>query len=283
MTSQIKTALLLGLLTAVVLLIGQAAGGRSGLVIGFVIALAMNLGSYWYSDKIVLAMYKARELSRGDAPGLHAMVEELAANAGIPKPKIYIVPQEAPNAFATGRNPQNAAVAVTEGIMRLLSPEELRGVLAHELGHITNRDILIQTVAAVLAGVIMVVSNIIKWGALFGGLSRDSEEGGSPWAALALAIFAPMAAMLIQMAISRSREYLADETGARISGQPMALAGALNKLDSYSRQIPMQANPATENMFIVNPFSGQSVARWFSTHPPISDRIERLRRMAGRA
>jgi len=282
MTSQLKTALLLGLLTAVVMLIGQAAGGRGGLILGFVFALAMNLGSYWYSDKIVLSMYRARELSPADAPALHTMVEELAANAGIPKPKIYIVPQESPNAFATGRNPQNAAVAVTEGIMHLLSPEELRGVLAHELGHITNRDILIQTIAAVLAGVIMVVSSIIKWGALFGGLSGNDEEGGSPLAALALAIFAPIAAMLIQMAISRSREYLADETGARISGQPLALAGALNKLDSYSRQIPMQASPTTENMFIVNPFSGQNLARWFSTHPPIPDRIERLRRMAGK-
>jgi heat shock protein HtpX len=282
MTSQLKTALLLGLLTAVVLLLGRALGGGTGLVIGFIIALFMNVGSYWYSDKIVLSMYKARELSPADAPGLHAMVEELATNAGIPKPKLYVVPQQAPNAFATGRNPQNAAVAVTEGIMRLLSPEELRGVLAHELGHVTNRDILIQTIAAVMAGVIMVVSNIIQWSAIFGGLGGDDEDGGNPLAAIALAIFAPLAASLIQMAISRSREYLADETGARISGQPMALAGALNKLDAYSRQIPMQSNPATENMFIVNPFSGQNMARWFSTHPPIPERIERLRQMASR-
>jgi len=283
MTSQLKTALLLGLLTALVLFIGQAMGGRGGLYIAFIFALVMNVGSYWFSDRIVLAMYRARELAPQDSPGLHAMVGELAHNAGIPKPKIYLIPQEAPNAFATGRNPEHGVVAVTAGIMRLLTPEELRGVLAHELGHVKNRDILVQTVAAVLGGVVMMLANMLQWAAIFGG-SRNSEEGGSnPFAAIALAILAPIAAMLIQMAISRSREYLADATGARISGQPLALASALSKIEGYAKQIPMQgANPATENMFIVSPFSAGAAANWFSTHPPTAERIRRLREMAGR-
>ena len=283
MTSQIKTALLLGLMTALILFIGGAMGGRTGLFIAFGFALLMNLGSYWYSDKVVLAMYKAQELAPEDSPMLHKMVDELARNAGIPKPRIYLIPNDAPNAFATGRNPEHAVVAVTSGIMHLLEPEELRGVLAHEIGHVKNRDILISTVAAVMASVIMMLANFLQWAAIFGGIGGDDDEGGNPLAAIVLAIIAPFAAMLIQMAISRSREYLADETGARISGQPLALASALNKLDQYSQRIPMKANPATENMFIVNPFSGRSAAKWFSTHPPIPERIERLRRMsAGR-
>ncbi len=283
MTSQLKTALLLGVLTAMILLIGQAMGGRGGLYVAFILALLMNVGSYWFSDRIVLAMYKAREVAPHDAPGLHAMVDELCRNAGLPKPRLYIVPQEAPNAFATGRDPEHAAVAVTEGLLRALSPEELRGVLAHELGHVKNRDILIQTVAAVLASVIMTLSNMIQWAAIFGmGRGSDREGGSNPLAAIALAVIAPFAAMLVQMAISRSREYLADATAARMSGQPLALASALGKLDSYSRQVPLRANPSTENMFIVSPFSGANLGRWFSTHPPIPERIARLRAMAGR-
>lgn len=284
MSSQIKTALLLGLLTALILIVGQAMGGRQGLFIAFFLAVVMNLGSYWFSDKIVLSMYGAQELSPADAPGLHAMVEELAHNAGVPKPRVMIVPQEAPNAFATGRNPEHGVVCVTQGIMRLLSPEELRGVLAHEMGHIKNRDILVQSIAAVLGGAVVMMANMLQWGAIFGlGRSSDEEGGGSGvFGALLMAILAPIAASLIQMAISRSREYLADATGARLSGTPLALAGALGKLDDYSRRIPMNANPATENMFIVNPFAGMSMASLFSTHPPTEDRIRRLREMAGR-
>ncbi|EHJ48793.1 peptidase M48 Ste24p [Solidesulfovibrio carbinoliphilus subsp. oakridgensis] len=284
MSSQIKTALLLGLLTALIMIVGQALGGRSGLVIAFGLAIVMNLGSYWFSDKIVLAMYGARELSPADAPGIHTMVEELARNGGLPKPRIMIIAQESPNAFATGRNPDHAVVAVTQGLLRLLSPDEVRGVLAHELGHIKNRDILIQSVAAVLGGAIVMMANMFQFAAIFGGSRSSDEEGGGPGllGGLAMAILAPIAASLIQMAISRSREFLADATGARLSGTPLALAGALGKLDSYAHQIPMQANPATENMFIVNPFGGLSMASLFSTHPPTEERIRRLRDMAGR-
>jgi heat shock protein HtpX len=284
MSSQIKTALLLGLLTVLIMIVGQAMGGRNGLVFAFFLAVAMNFGSYWFSDKIVLAMYGARELAPADAPGLHTMVEELARNGGIPKPRIMIVPQEAPNAFATGRNPEHGVVAVTEGILRLLSPEELRGVLSHELGHIKNRDILVQSIAAVLGGAVMMMANMLQWGAIFGVGRNDNEEGGGSGllGGLLMAILAPIAATLIQMAISRSREFLADATGAELSGTPLALAGALGKLETYARQIPMQANPATENMFIVNPFAGMSMTSLFSTHPPTEERIRRLREMAGR-
>ncbi|EGJ49203.1 zinc metalloprotease HtpX [Desulfocurvibacter africanus] len=281
MSSQLKTGLLLGLLTAIVLLIGQAIGGRGGLMLAFLFAIVMNVGSYWFSDKIVLSMYRARELAPEDAPMLHAMVDELAAEARIPKPKLYVVPQESPNAFATGRNPENAAVAVTEGIMHLLSPEELRGVIAHELAHVKNRDILVQTVAAVLAGVIVMLANWVKWTAIFGFGRSDEEGGGNPLAALAMAIVAPIAATIIQFAISRSREYLADETGARISRSPLSLAGALEKLSRGSERVPLHGNQATENMFIVNPFSGRSMMSLFSTHPPIEERVARLRQMAG--
>ena len=281
MTSQIKTVLLLGLLSALILLIGGALGGRGGLMTALVFAVAMNVGSYWFSDRIVLSLYRAREVAPQDAPALHAMVEELARNAGIPKPRICVIPEEAPNAFATGRNPAHGVVCVTNGILRLLSPEELKGVLAHELGHIRNRDILIQSVAGVLASVIMFVSSMIKWGALF-GMGRDDREGGNPLAALLLAIVAPIAAMLIQMGISRSREYLADETGAHLAGNPLHLASALEKLAAYSGQAPMQAgNEATAHLFIVNPFSGRGMASLFSTHPPTEDRVRRLRAMAG--
>ena len=282
MTSQIKTALLLGLLTALLLLIGGAMGGRGGLIIALILALAMNVGSYWYSDRLVLSMYRARILGPGDAPGLHAMVRDLAANANIPMPRIALIPQEAPNAFATGRNPDNAVVAVTEGIMRLLTPEELKGVLAHEIGHIANRDILIQSVAGVLATVIMYVANMIQFAAIFGMGGRDDEEGGNPLAALALTFVAPIAASLIQMAISRSREYLADESGARFSGTPGQLASALTKISAYAQRAPMRGgNEATAHMFIINPFMG-GAAKWFSTHPPVEDRVRRLMAMEGR-
>ncbi|OEU69240.1 MAG: protease HtpX [Desulfovibrio sp. S3730MH75] len=279
MTSQIKTFFLLASLTAIILFLGGMMGGRTGLIIAFGLAMFMNVGSYWYSDKIVLKMYKARQLSRNDAPQVFEMVQELAANAGVPAPRLYVIDQDSPNAFATGRNPENAVVAVTSGIMRILTPEELRGVIAHEIGHIANRDILIQSVAAVLAGAIMMIASMLQWATIF-GFGSDDEDGPSPMAAIALAIIAPIAASVIQMAISRSREYLADSTGARISHDPKALASALYKLDATVRNIPMDANPATENMFIVNPFSGASMSKWFSTHPSTEERIARLMEMS---
>ena len=282
MTSQIKTVLLLALLSAIIIMLGGLMGGRTGVIFAFGLALLMNVGSYWYSDKIVLSMYRARELAPEEAPYLHKIVEELSRNAGIPKPRICVVPEEAPNAFATGRKPENAVVAVTDGIMRLLSPEELRGVLAHEIGHIVNRDILIQTIAGVMGSAIVTLANIFQFTAIFGG-NRDEEGGGTnPIAAIALALLAPMAAGLIQMAISRSREYLADDTGAALCGQPLALAGALNKLGMASGQIPMQeGNPSTEQMFIVTPmYAHGGMASLFSTHPPLEERIRRLREMA---
>jgi len=280
MNNQIKTGLLLGLLTGIILLFGRLLGGQTGLVIAFIFAVAMNVGSYWFSDRMVLSMYKAKKLEKNDAPGLHAIVEELAQRAGLPKPAVYMIPQDTPNAFATGRSPKNGVVAVTKGIMNLLSPEELKGVLAHEMGHIRNRDILIQTVAATLAGTIMFVANMVQWAAIF-GMGGDDDEGGNPVMALVLAIIAPIAAMLIQMGISRSREYLADRAGAELSGNPLYLASALEKLDYYAKGIPMRGgNPSSAHMFIVNPFSASSVGRLFSTHPPAEDRIKRLRQMA---
>jgi heat shock protein HtpX len=243
----------------------------------------MNLGSYWFSDKIVLSMYRAQPIDEQQAPGLYRTVRELAAEAQIPMPRIYMIPEQTPNAFATGRNPEHAVVAVTEGLWRLLTPEEIRGVLAHELGHVKNRDILVSSIAATLAGVVMFLANMARWGAIFGGGSRDNEEGGGGMVALlATSILAPIAAMLIQMAISRSREYLADETGARISHSPESLARALEKLEMASHRIPMEdARPATAHMFIVNPLTGKSLMNMFSTHPPIEERIRRLRSMRG--
>lgn len=284
MTSQIKTVLLLALLSGIIILLGGMMGGRTGVIIAFGLALVMNVGSYWYSDKIVLSMYHARELAPEEAPYLHQIVEDLARNAGIPKPRVCVVPEEAPNAFATGRDPQHAVVAVTEGLMRLLSPQELRGVVAHEVGHIANRDILIQTVAAVLASAVITLANIFQFTAIFGG-NRDGEGGGNPIGALVLALLAPIAAGLIQMAISRSREYLADDTGAELCGQPLALAGALAKLGAASGRIPMQeGKPTTADMFIVAPMfnMGGNMANLFSTHPPLEERIRRLQAMASR-
>ncbi|MGE4291569.1 MAG: zinc metalloprotease HtpX [Desulfovibrio sp.] len=280
MSSQIKTLVLLAALSAIILFLGAAMGGRAGLMFALVLALGMNFFSYWYSDKVVLRMYKAQMLEPHEAPELHAIVEDLARNAGIPKPRVALIPQEAPNAFATGRDPEHAVVAVTSGILRILKTDELRGVLAHEIGHVANRDILIQSVAAVLATAIMFVANMMRFAAFFGGGMRDNEGNSNPLAAILLSILAPVAAMLIQMAISRSREFLADATGARISGQPLSLASALAKLQRGAEQVPLQGNPATENMFIVNPLSGRGLSGLFSTHPPVEERIARLRELA---
>ncbi|MBI9081042.1 MAG: zinc metalloprotease HtpX [Pseudodesulfovibrio sp.] len=279
MTSQLKTIFLLGLLTGLLIFLGGVMGGAVGLVLAFGLAMVMNVASYWYSDRIVLRMYKAQELSPGDAPHIHSVIAEMSRSAGIPKPRIFLIPQDAPNAFATGRNPENAVVAVTRGIVSMLNPDELKGVLAHELGHIVNRDILIQTIAAVLAGAIVFIANILQWTAIF-GFGGDDDEGGNPLVALAMAFLAPVAAGLIQMAISRSREYLADATGARLAGNPLHLAGALAKLDAAAHLVPLKGSPATENMFIVNPFRGKGAMSLFATHPPMEDRIARLRAMA---
>jgi heat shock protein HtpX len=285
MDSRLRTTLLLALLTVLIIWIGGRFGGQSGMIIAFVFAAIMNFGSYWFSDKIVLAMYRAQPLDETQAPGLFRIVRELAAEAQIPVPRVYMIPDETPNAFATGRNPQNAAVAVTEGLWRLLTPDEIRGVLAHEIGHVMNRDILVSSIAATLAGVVMFLANMARWGAIFGGAGQsDEEEGGAGFLSLiVMSILAPIAAMLIQMAISRSREYLADETGARLSHHPESLARALEKLEMASQRIPMEnAQPATAHMFIVNPLSGRSFASLFSTHPPIEERIRRLRSMQPR-
>ena len=286
MSSRIRTTLLLALLTVLIVWMGGRFGGQNGMMIAFLFAVIMNFGSYWFSDKIVLAMYRAQPLNESQAPGLFLMVRELAAQAQIPMPRIYMLPEETPNAFATGRNPENAVVAVTEGLLRLLTPDEMRGVLAHELSHIKNRDILVSSIAATLAGVVMLLANMARWGAIFGGFGgRNDEEGGGGGilAFLVTAILAPIAAMLIQMAVSRSREYLADETGAGISHRPESLARALEKLELASQRIPMtDAQPATAHMFIVIPLTGRSLASLFSTHPPIEERIRRLRAMQPR-
>lgn len=279
MESKIKTTLLLAVLTGVVIWIGGMAGGRGGMVVAFLLAVVMNAGSYWFSDKIVLAMYHAQPVEEFQDPQLFSIVRELAAEAGLPMPRVYVIPQQTPNAFATGRNPEHAAVAVTEGILRILTPSELKGVLGHELGHVTNRDILISSIAATLAGAIMILASMARWAAIFGGIGgRDDREGGI-LGLLVTAILAPIAATLIQLAISRNREYLADQTGARLSHNPESLARALEKLESASRQVPMDASPSTAHMFIVNPLSGKTLAGLFSTHPPTEERIRRLRAM----
>jgi heat shock protein HtpX len=283
MTSNLKTMMLLALLSGIIIVLGGALGGKGGIIIAFALSLIMNVGSYWYSDKIVLRMYGAQEVGPHDAPMLHQIVEELAYKANIPKPRICVIPEQAPNAFATGRDPEHGVVAVTQGIMQLLSTEELKGVLAHEIGHITNRDILIQSVAGVMASAIVSIANFMQFAAIFGFAGGDDEEGSNPFAALLLAFVAPIAASLIQFAISRSREYLADDTGAQLSGDPLYVAAALEKLNAYSQQVPMQhGGEATAHMFIVNPFSGANMAKLFSTHPPIEERVSRLRNMAHR-
>jgi len=270
MSNTIKTALLLGTLSALLLFFGEALGGAQGMVVGFVIAVATNLASYWFSDKIVLRMYSAQEVGPGHR--LYESVRRLAERAALPMPRVYIIPEMSPNAFATGRNPQHAAVAATEGILRILTDEELEGVLAHELAHVKHRDILISSVAATLAAAIMMVSRF----AMFFGGSRDDREGGNPIALLATIILAPIAAMLIQAAISRSREYDADAGGASIAGGPHGLVSALRKIETASKQVPLDANPATAHMFIIKPFSAQGLLGLFSTHPPTDARIHAL-------
>ena len=278
MENRIKTVLLLAGLTVFLIFMGKILGGRQGMYIAFILAVGMNFFSYWFSDKIVLSMYGAQEVSPVEAPQIHQIVEELAREAGIPKPRIYIIPDESPNAFATGRNPQHAAVAATQGILRLLTPAELKGVLAHELGHVLNRDILISSIAATLAGAIMILASMAKWGAIL-GFGRDDDEGPGFLGIIIMSIIAPIAAMLIQMAISRSREYLADETGAHLAHNPESLARALEKLTMGAQRVPMDASPATAHMFIVNPLTGSSLMNLFSTHPPLEERIARLRAM----
>ena len=271
----LKTFILMAALTALLMVGGQAMAGQQGMTLALMMALGLNFFSYWFSDKLALAMNGAREVSPEESPELHQLVAELAARAGLPKPRVYLVNNPTPNAFATGRNPKHAAVAVTSGLLQLLNRQELAGVLSHELGHVRNRDILIGSVAAVLAGAISYLATMAQWAMLFGG-GRDRDEGGNPLAALLMIIVAPIAAMLIQMAISRSREYLADAAGAEISGQPRALASALEKLTASNRQLPMQVNPASAQMYIVNPLHGGLLANLFSTHPPMEERIRRL-------
>ena len=270
-----KTAMLMVMLTLLLVFGGAALGGKSGMTFALLIAFAMNFITYFFSDKIVLKMYKAREVSEAEAPVLHRIVRRLSQKAGMPMPKVYIIPDMSPNAFATGRNPDHAAVAATEGIMQLLTEEELAGVMAHELAHVRHRDILIGTIAATVAGAISYLAQMAQWAMIFGG-RHDDDEGGSPIASIVMMIVLPIAAMLIQMAISRSREFAADEGGARLNGNPLALANALRKLDNGAHMIPMHATPATSHMMIVNPFSGGAMMKLFSTHPPVEERIARL-------
>ena len=278
MGNTFKTAFLLTGLTLLLLFIGRAFGGERGMVLALIFAAVMNFVSYFFSDKIALAMYRAQPVTREELPRAFAAVERLTQKIGIPMPKMYVIPTESPNAFATGRNPSHASVAVTHGILGLLNDDELEGVLAHELGHVNNRDILISSVAATIAGAITMLANMAKWGMIFGGYGgRDREDrNGGGIAALFMIIVAPIAAMLIQMAVSRSREYQADASGAHYTGNPYALASALQKLYAYSRRVPMQASPSTAHLFIIQPFLGINFGSLFSTHPPIAKRIERL-------
>jgi heat shock protein HtpX len=276
-----KTVFLMSLLTVLLVTLGNWMGGGNGMIMAFAFAAIMNFGTYWFSDKVVLRMYHATEVGPGEQPELLQIVQELAGRAGLPMPKVYIIPGEQPNAFATGRNPEHAALAVTEGIMRLLTRDELRGVLGHELAHVRHRDILIGTVAATFAGAISMIAQMAQWAMIFGGgRSSNDREGGNPIASLVMIIVAPLAAMMIQMAISRSREFLADEGGAGIAGNPLALASALKRLEQKAEQIPLQASPATAHMFIVNPLRGGGIMSLFSTHPPMEERIARLEAMA---
>ncbi|MGA9968289.1 MAG: zinc metalloprotease HtpX [Terriglobales bacterium] len=277
MGNTFKTAFLLTLLTLLLMFIGRFFGGQNGMLLALVFAAVMNFVSYFYSDKIALAMYRAQPVTREELPRAYAAVERLTQKIGIPMPKIYVIPNESPNAFATGRNPQHASVAVTKGILNLLTDEELEGVLAHELGHVNNRDILISSVAATVAGAITMLASMGRFAMIFGGMGgdRDDRRGGGLGALLML-ILAPIAASLIQLAVSRSREYQADATGAHFTGNPYALASALGKLDAYSRRLPLQATPSTAHLFIIQPFLGMNFGSLFSTHPPIAKRIERL-------
>jgi heat shock protein HtpX len=280
MTNAFKTALLLTALTLFLLFIGDYFGGRNGLVVALILAAVMNFVSYFFSDKIALAMYNAQPATREQLPRVYNVVERITQRVGLPMPKIYVIPTDSPNAFATGRNPSHASVAVTEGILNLLDDEELEGVLAHELGHVRNRDILISSIAATLAGAITFLARMGMWAGMFGGFGgsdrEDRERGGGGIAALLMLILAPLAAMLIQLAVSRSREYQADATGAHLTGNPYALARALQKLDAWSKKVPMVASPSTAHLFIVQPLAAVDFASLFSTHPPIAKRIERL-------
>jgi heat shock protein HtpX len=277
MGNTFKTAFLLTLLTLLLMFIGRAFGGQNGMLLALAFAAVMNFVSYFYSDKIALRMYRAQPVTREELPRAYAAVERLTQKIGIPMPKIYVIPNDSPNAFATGRNPQHASVAVTQGILNLLTDEELEGVLAHELGHVNNRDILISSVAATVAGAITMLASMARWGMFFGGFGgRDDRDRGGGIGALLMLFLAPVAASLIQLAVSRSREYQADATGAHFTGNPYALASALAKLDAYSRRLPMQATPSTAHLFIIQPFLGMNFGSLFSTHPPIAKRIERL-------
>ncbi|MFQ5709644.1 MAG: zinc metalloprotease HtpX [bacterium] len=277
----LKTFVLMAGLTVLLIMAGNAIGGRSGMFVAFIFAAGMNFASYWFSDKIVLKMYRAKEVNESAMPELYGQVRTLSTRSRLPMPKVYLIPGDQPNAFATGRNPKHSAVAVTEGIMRILNREELAGVIGHELAHIRNRDILIGTVAATIAGAISMLATMAQWAMIFGGGRSDDDEGGGGGilSFLVMIIVAPIAAMLIQMAISRSREYLADEAGARIAGNPRSLASALRKLDAAAERIPLQANPATAHMFIVSPLRGRGFTSLFSTHPPMEKRVARLESM----
>lgn len=270
-----KTFMLMAILTIIFVLIGNAVGGKNGAITGLILAAVMNLGSYFFSDKIVLAMHRAKVISKNEAPQLYAIVDKLRQRAGLPMPKIAIIPSKAPNAFATGRNPQNAVVAVTQGVTQILNRDELEGVLGHELGHVRNRDILTMTIAATMAGAISMISRFGMYGSF-----SDRDEGGSSGGNILLALVGPLAAMLIQMAISRAREYEADKAGAEISGRPEALASALNKLSQAAKMMRMRVNPSTAHLFIVNPLSGGGLMTLFSTHPPAAERIKRLLKIA---
>ena len=275
-----KTVILMVGLTVLLVFVGGAFAGRQGMIITFILAMVMNMVSYWFSDKIVLRMYNAKEVTEAEAPVLYSVTQDLAMKMSMPMPKVYVIPSDALNAFATGRSPNHAAVAATQGILRVLSREELTGVMAHEISHVRNRDILIGTIAAAIAGAISMLAHMAQWALIFGGGRRDNDRGGAnPIVALAMIIVAPLAAALIQMAISRSREYEADATGARICGNPLWLASALKKLDAGAQRIPMNASPATAHMFIVNPLRGGGMMSLFSTHPPMAERIARLESM----
>lgn len=277
----LKTTFLMGLLTVLLVTFGGALGGRGGMGIALVMAAGMNFFAYWFSDKMVLSMYGAQEITESDDPRFYGVVRRLALRAGLPMPKVYLIDSETPNAFATGRNPQHAAVAATSGILRILSEDELAGVMAHELAHVKNRDILIQSVAATFAGAITYLAHMAQFAAIFGGgRSSDDDEGGGIFGMILMAILAPIAAMLVQMAISRSREFGADAGGASISGSPLSLANALQKLEMGNQQVPMQANAATAHMFIVNPLTGGGLMSLFSTHPPMAERVARLQEIA---
>jgi heat shock protein HtpX len=281
MLNQLKTGMLLAGLTVLLVLIGRWLGGNTGMFIAFGVALVMNVGSYWFSDKIVLSMYRAQPITPEQAPELFRMVQRLSERAGLPMPALYVIPDPTPNAFATGRDPQHSAVAVNEGLLRILDEPEVEGVVAHELAHIKNRDTLISTIAATMAGAITMLAQMAQWAAFLGGGRGDDEEGGNPLGLLVLAIVAPFAAMILQLAISRSREYIADRTGAEFCGRPLALASALRKLETIAAAPhPGHANPATAHMFIINPFRAQALAGLFSTHPSTSDRVARLEAMA---